>query len=314
MKIIFNDKTVEAKDGVSVYDAAAEAGVIDRSVIAAEIDGELCALTAVPSDGSEVKLLTFESEGGKHVFRHTASHILAQAVKRPYPEAKLTITPIPDIIRKLDSLGANVESTEYFTVMGTIIDDPQSTYGNCTIRDIYGNTIYIYGLYGTDGTRYDGLEYKPLKGDMIIVRGIGMLYVKDASTPPKYELKDAAIQVMANTTDLGNVIAAGNALADNGTTADSYLVFGKVKDTPQQTYGNMTIVDAVGNELYIYGVYDATGEIRYDAMSVKPMEGDIVLLLGNIKKYLKTADSAPLIEMMNARRMLIVRDNTLIYV
>ena len=75
MKIIFNDKTVEAKDGVSVYDAAAEAGVIDRSVIAAEIGGELCALTAVPSCGSEVKLLTFESEGGKHVFRHTASHI-----------------------------------------------------------------------------------------------------------------------------------------------------------------------------------------------------------------------------------------------
>ena len=93
MKIIFNDKTVEAKDGVSVYDAAAEAGVIDRSVIAAEIGGELYALTAVPADGSEVKLLTFESEGGKHVFRHTASHILAQAVKRLYPEAKLTIGP-----------------------------------------------------------------------------------------------------------------------------------------------------------------------------------------------------------------------------
>ena len=93
MKIIFNDKTVEAKDGVSVYDAAAEAGVIDRSVIAAEVNGELCALTAVPAEGSEVKLLTFESEGGKHVFRHTASHILAQAVKRLYPEAKLTIGP-----------------------------------------------------------------------------------------------------------------------------------------------------------------------------------------------------------------------------
>ena len=259
--------------------------------------------------------LTIVADYGEELF---ARDFIAEFIKNggyeEKPEAKLTITPIPDIIRKLDSLGVNVESTEYFTVMGTIIDDPQSTYGNCTIRDIYGNTIYIYGLYGTDGTRYDGLEYKPLKGDMIIARGIGMLYVKDASTPPKYELKDAAIQVMANTTDLGNVIEAGNALADNGTTADSYLVFGKVKDTPQQTYGNMTIVDAVGNELYIYGVYDATGEIRYDAMSVKPVEGDIVLLLGNIKKYLKTADSAPLIEMMNARRMLIVRDNTLIYV
>ena len=93
MKIIFNEKTVEAKDGVSIYDAAAEAGVIERSVIAAEVNGALCALTAVPADGSEVKLLTFENEGGKHVFCHTASHILAQAVKRLYPEAKLTIGP-----------------------------------------------------------------------------------------------------------------------------------------------------------------------------------------------------------------------------
>ena len=93
MKILFGDKTVEAKDGVSIYDAAAEAGVIDRSVIAAEVGGEICALTHVPAQGSEVKLLTFADEGGKHVFRHTASHILAQAVKRLYPAAKLTIGP-----------------------------------------------------------------------------------------------------------------------------------------------------------------------------------------------------------------------------
>ena len=44
-------------------------------------------------DGDEVKLLTFEDEAGKHLFRHTASHILAQAVKRLYPAAKLTIGP-----------------------------------------------------------------------------------------------------------------------------------------------------------------------------------------------------------------------------
>ncbi len=93
MKVIINDKSVEVSDGVSVYDAAAEAGLIDRSVIAAEVNGVLCALTKVLDDNSEVKLLTFESEGGKHVFRHTASHILAQAVKRLYPEAKLTIGP-----------------------------------------------------------------------------------------------------------------------------------------------------------------------------------------------------------------------------
>ena len=69
MKITFNGSTVDAKDGVSIYDAAAEAGVIDRSVIAAEVNGELAALTTVPADNASVKLLTFDDEGGKHVFR-----------------------------------------------------------------------------------------------------------------------------------------------------------------------------------------------------------------------------------------------------
>ena len=93
MKITFNGKVADARDGISVYDAAAEAELIDRSVIAAEVNGEVCALTAIPAPNSEVKLLCFDDEGGKHVFRHTASHILAQAVKRLYPEAKLTIGP-----------------------------------------------------------------------------------------------------------------------------------------------------------------------------------------------------------------------------
>ncbi len=93
MKVILNGQEFTVADGVSVYDAAAEAGLISRAVIAAEVNGELTALTTLLADGAEVKLLTFEDEGGKHVFRHTASHILAQAVKRLYPEVKLTIGP-----------------------------------------------------------------------------------------------------------------------------------------------------------------------------------------------------------------------------
>ena len=93
MKVTFKDQAIEISEPKSVYDIAAEAGIIDRSVIAAEVNGELCALTKLIDKDSDIKLLTFEDEGGKHVFRHTASHILAQAVKRLYPEAKLTIGP-----------------------------------------------------------------------------------------------------------------------------------------------------------------------------------------------------------------------------
>ena len=94
MKITFNKSEIREFDApLSVFDAAKEAGLISRAVIAANVNGELSALTKLIEADAEVELLTFADEGGKHVFRHTASHILAQAVKRLYPEAKLTIGP-----------------------------------------------------------------------------------------------------------------------------------------------------------------------------------------------------------------------------
>ena len=84
---------IVVSESKTVYDVAAEAGLISRAVIAAKVNGEVCALTKLLDSDAEVELLTFEDADGKHVFRHTASHILAQAVKRLYPATKLTIGP-----------------------------------------------------------------------------------------------------------------------------------------------------------------------------------------------------------------------------
>ena len=81
---------------MTAYDILKERGEISREVIAAEINGEVCDLAAEISEGDEVKPLTFEEQGGKKVFWHTSSHILAQAVKRLYPNAKLAIGPSID--------------------------------------------------------------------------------------------------------------------------------------------------------------------------------------------------------------------------
>ena len=96
MKINFGEQIVEKSEPISVYDAAVEAGIISRAVVAARVNGKVCALTALIDGDASVELLTFADEDGKHVFRHTASHILAQAVKRLYPETKLTIGPAID--------------------------------------------------------------------------------------------------------------------------------------------------------------------------------------------------------------------------
>jgi len=96
IKVNFGEKIVECEAPITVYEAARAGELVSRATLACEIGGEICALSKELDADADVKLLTFADEGGKHVFRHTASHVLAQAVKRLYPEAKLTIGPAID--------------------------------------------------------------------------------------------------------------------------------------------------------------------------------------------------------------------------
>ena len=93
MKINFGEQSLVKNEPITVYDAANEFGLVSRSTLCAVVDGSVRALTYLIDSDANVKLCTFEDEEGKKVFRHTASHILAQAVKRLYPETKLTIGP-----------------------------------------------------------------------------------------------------------------------------------------------------------------------------------------------------------------------------
>ena len=64
-----------------------------RAATCAKVDGEVKDLRTVLDKDCELEILTFDSEEGKGAFNHTASHIMAQAVKRLYPETKLAIGP-----------------------------------------------------------------------------------------------------------------------------------------------------------------------------------------------------------------------------
>ena len=81
----------EGAEAISVYDAASSLGIVSREHITCRLNGELKELSTVVSEDADVTLLTFKDEDGKQVFRHTAAHVLAQAVKRLYPATKQTI-------------------------------------------------------------------------------------------------------------------------------------------------------------------------------------------------------------------------------
>ena len=119
IRVTFDQKEMEFSEPLSVFDAARAAEVGTRAHLAARVNGKLVDMTYLLEQDAKVELLTFEDADGRHVFNHTAAHVLAQAVKRLYPSAKLTIGPAiesgfyydfdsdtafsPDVLRELES-------------------------------------------------------------------------------------------------------------------------------------------------------------------------------------------------------------------
>ena len=81
----------EAKSVIEIASDISEG--LARVACAGEVDGEVVDLRTVIDRDCELNILTFDSEGGKGAFRHTTSHIMAQAIKRLFPEVKLAIGP-----------------------------------------------------------------------------------------------------------------------------------------------------------------------------------------------------------------------------
>ena len=87
----------EFEKGISPAEIAKSIGVgLYKSVCAASVDGVVCDLRTPLESDCRLELLTFDDPDGRHAFWHSASHVLAQAVKRLYPNAKCAIGPAID--------------------------------------------------------------------------------------------------------------------------------------------------------------------------------------------------------------------------
>ncbi len=91
------DVVKEYESGITAYEVAKDISMgLAKSACAVRINGENADLRTVLDEDCSLEILTFDDEYGRWAFRHTASHILAQAVKRLYPNVKLAIGPAVD--------------------------------------------------------------------------------------------------------------------------------------------------------------------------------------------------------------------------
>ena len=98
---------------------------------------------------------------------------------------------------------------------------------------------------------------------------------------------------------LAEANSIGAALGANESTPGAYELTGVVTSVVNSTYGNLYIQDEAGNSFYIYGLYDASGRVRYGAMADAPQVGDRITVIGAITKYVSSQGTAT-IEMKNA--------------
>jgi len=98
MKITLKDGSFkEYPNSMAIIDIAKDISEgLARMACAAELNGQVVDLRTVVDADAELNILTFNDDAGKAAYRHTASHVLAEAVKRLYPEAKLAIGPSID--------------------------------------------------------------------------------------------------------------------------------------------------------------------------------------------------------------------------
>lgn len=98
IKITLPDNSVKEYDkGVTVYTIAKDISKgLAREAVGAEVNGEILGLKEPILEDAKVNIVKFDDESGKHIFWHTSAHILAQAVKRLYPDTKLAIGPAID--------------------------------------------------------------------------------------------------------------------------------------------------------------------------------------------------------------------------
>ena len=95
INVTLKDGTViECEKGISVLDAAKQISEgLARNACCGIVNGNTEDLRYALTDNCTLEICTFDSDEGKRAYRHTCSHILAQAVKRLYPQAKLAIGP-----------------------------------------------------------------------------------------------------------------------------------------------------------------------------------------------------------------------------
>ena len=187
-----------------------------------------------------------------------------------------------------------LDGTYHVNFMGYIMYSLTFDNGTLTIVDNWNGKYtgtYTYEgmpetgmtIYNADGSVSDILISLALNGKPTFqCAGMVSTYIleKDNGTDePETELVPDSVLTIPEANELGA------AQDNNAYTEEKYYVTGVITNVANTKYGNVYIKDSEGNEFFIYGLYTADGSLRYDAMDIKPVAGDIIVVHGVVGNF-----------------------------
>ena len=274
-------------DGTTRYDAMTTKPVAGDTIKVYGAIGKY-----VKSDGS---VTTLQMKDG-WIITHTPATSNPGGSSTIDPPADSTLT-IPQALEVGGTKEHNTYTSGKYYVEGVISSVSNEEYGNMTIKDANNNSLTIYGSYDADGTnRYDAMATKPVAGDTVKLYGIIGKYSTTVQMKNAWIVAHTPGTPPVNNDPAADTVLTVKAAAELGASKDhnayttgKYYVTGTIKSIASDVYGNMTIEDADGNELYVYGTWNEDGSVRYDALTEKPAVGDTVTVYGIIGQYNGTA-------------------------
>ncbi len=257
------------------------------------------AMTTKPVAGDTVKLYGIIGKYSTTVQMKNAwivAHTPGTPPVNNDPAADSTLT-IPQALEVGGTKEHNTYTSGKYYVEGVISSVSNEEYGNMTIKDANNNSLTIYGSYDADGTnRYDAMATKPVAGDTVKLYGIIGKYSTTVQMKNAWIVAHTPGTPPVNNDPAADTVLTVKAAAELGASKDpnayttgKYYVTGTIKSIANDVYGNMTIEDSEGNELYVYGTYNEDGSVRYDALTEQPQVGDTVTVYGIIGQYNGTA-------------------------
>ena len=186
-------------------------------------------------------------------------------------------------------------STDRYYIIATVKSVDDTAYGKLMIEDETGE-IMVYGTNSADGSlKYDQMGGSLKAGDLVLIYGTLQNYkgtTKEVQNGWLIDFVSVESAPLEPTITPDSTITVAEALANAGLVAetDRFYITATVKTVSKPQFGAMILVDENGNELSVYGAYNADGTVGYASMEDKPVKGDTVTVYANLHLFNGTAE------------------------